>query len=339
LAGLKDLVRHVTQVKPIVSVVLAVYNGSRYIREAIESILNQTFEDFELLVIDDGSVDDSVQIVSSYADPRIVITKLEHVGLVSGLNVGLGIAKGDFIARMDADDRARPSRLAVQHEFLLSHPEVAIVCSDIATIDADGKTTGQQIQRWPDNNLLRDGLLYRRTIKPLIHPTVMMRSEVIRTLGGYRAFDTCEDHDLWLRAIDRYQFHRINHVLLDYRIYGGGVSRTKAVNQATNSSMSAVTYLVRKTTGVDIFNERPDIFSTISDQVRQIILSEINLPASAFRDARLKMLTGQRIVGVCRLIYALARFGTTALPYKTTQLVRHEIEQSVANACAALRSR
>jgi Glycosyl transferase family 2 len=322
--------------RPSITVLLTVYNGKQYIGEAVESILSQTYADFEFLVIDDGSDDNSADIVASFSDPRIVLVRLDHGGLVTALNSGLSRAKGEFIARMDADDRARPNRLAVQHAFLKANTDIDIVCSDIATITVNGRFSGKQTQSLLNNDLLRQGLLYQRTIKPVVHPTIMMRQEVAAKLGGYRQFETSQDHDFWLRAVDRFQIRRINEVLLDYRIYDGGMSRTKVVGQATNSGMSALNYLVRRTTGVDLFDDEPALFKSLADQMRRTIESEINVPAAAFRSARLKMLSGRSIAGSFAMLCALTRFGTKALPFRTTKQMRREIDRLAATACAEL---
>src|SRR5947207_1274318 len=121
---------------------MSVYNGENYLAEAIDSILNQTFKDFEFIVIDDGSSDTSLKIIKKYTDPRIKLISRKNKGLVASLNEGLAKAKGDYIARQDADDVSLPQRLKKEVEYLDAHPKVALVGSNYKHLDAKGKLTG-----------------------------------------------------------------------------------------------------------------------------------------------------------------------------------------------------
>src|SRR5690606_37374672 len=128
---------------PRVTVLLAVHNGERYIQEAIDSILAQTFGDFELLIVNDGSTDATRDLVLSYSDDRIRLVDNDHnIGLPKSLNRGLRLAKGRYIARLDADDISEPDRLAAQVSFLQANPDVAMVGSWYRKIDGEGNTLG-----------------------------------------------------------------------------------------------------------------------------------------------------------------------------------------------------
>lgn len=315
--------------KPTISVVMAVHNGGSYLGAAIDSILSQTQPDFELIVINDGSTDGSGDVVCSFADARIRLIETAKLGLVKALNLGLSESRGRYIARMDADDISRPQRLARQAAFLDCHPGIGVVCTDIATINAGGCQTGVQRQADLTADLLREGLLYRQPIKPVIHPSIMMRREVPTTLGGYRAFDSAEDHDFWLRAVDHFGFARLDEILLDYRIHSGGVSREKGSRQATASAMSAVDYLVRRSTGVDLFDDQHDLFRSTSEYLRQRLETEVLIPVTAFRQGRLKTLTGDPVVGWIMIGRALALHGSKALPQYATMRTRSVIDDTV----------
>jgi len=127
-------------VEPKVTVLMPVYNGERYLNEAVDSILGQTFTDFEFLIIDDASTDKTPEILRSYDDPRIrVVTNEENLGLSKSLNKGLALARGEFIARMDADDVSYPYRLQVQHEFMTQHPGAGVIGSWAEYIDRKGE--------------------------------------------------------------------------------------------------------------------------------------------------------------------------------------------------------
>ncbi len=131
---------------PKVSVIMSVYNGDKYLREAIESILNQTFTDFEFIIVNDGSTDNSLEIIESYDDERIkTINNKKNIGLTKSLNKALKFAKGKYIARQDADDVSLPNRFEKQVEYLDSHPEVALVGTSVYLIDENGKIIGKRI--------------------------------------------------------------------------------------------------------------------------------------------------------------------------------------------------
>ena len=131
-------------VNPIVTVLMSVYNGERYLNEAIDSILAQTFTDFEFLIIDDASTDSTPKILHSYDDPRIrIVTNEENLGLTKSLNKGLALAQGEYIARMDADDISLPERLMMQLNFLIDNKTVPLVGSGAIMIDEDGKSIGK----------------------------------------------------------------------------------------------------------------------------------------------------------------------------------------------------
>ncbi len=128
---------------PKVTVLLPVYNGARFLRQAIDSVLSQTWKDFELLVVNDGSTDGTAAILESYSDPRIrILSNVQNIGLTLSLNKGLQSARGEYIARIDADDIALPIRLEKQVSYLDQHPEVGLVATGVKVIDERGHVTG-----------------------------------------------------------------------------------------------------------------------------------------------------------------------------------------------------
>lgn len=183
---------------PAVSVLMAVYNGQRYVRQAIDGILAQTFLEFEFVIVDDGSTDSTPRILDEYADLRIVRLKHEgNRGLIAALNTGLAAARGEFVARQDADDISAPERLQTQVEFLRSRSDVAVVGSDSIF---ESEETGSRTMRAVETNPLRIAwiLLF---YCPLTHSSIMFRREVIRKLGGYGEDDVfAEDFALWARV-------------------------------------------------------------------------------------------------------------------------------------------
>ncbi|MCA1469234.1 glycosyltransferase [Bradyrhizobium sp. IC3195] len=299
---------------PSVSIVMAAYNASRYLRESVDSILAQTFRDFEFVIIDDGSTDDSAAIIASYADQRVRLISHAHAGLVASLNRAVSEARAPLIARMDADDRALPNRLARQVAFLDNNPEIDILCTDVFIIAAEGKRVGQQVQLGVNNGLVRDGLLHRRRMKPIIHPSVMMRRQVIDSLGGYREFRYAEDHDFWLRAVDRFNFARLNEKLLEYRIHDSGLSRTKLADHMTSSVMSEVEYLVKCATGQSLFASS-SCFEETASFVRDSLQARVLPGMIAFREFRQLIRKRQIIRAAKRIVGATLQQDYSILPW------------------------
>lgn len=175
---------------------MSVYNGEKYLREAIDSILSQTFKDFEFLIINDGSTDSSRDIILSYNDPRIrLIDNEKNTGLTRSLNKGLTLAKGEYIARMDADDISTPDRLDKQVAYMDSHPKKALLGGSAIVIDSKGNT----MTRWhrpAEPELLRWLLLFDN---PFIHSAAMLRSTVLQKnrLSYDYTLSHAQDYDLW----------------------------------------------------------------------------------------------------------------------------------------------
>lgn len=211
---------------PKVSVIMAVYNGETYLSEAILSVLNQTEKNFEYIIIDDGSTDDSQKIIKSFHDERIVYFKKIHSGLVDSLNLGLQKARTEFIARFDADDICMPERLEKQLSFFEQHPENVLVGSYAVKIDEFGEEIGTLEYpplAWPE--IKKYSLLHN----PFIHPTVMFRRELIRIVGDYRNFKHAEDYELWTRIIYKYPCANIDEPLLKYRVHTGQITEKRKI--------------------------------------------------------------------------------------------------------------
>jgi hypothetical protein len=183
--------------RPKVTVLMSVYNGERFLRPAIESVLGQTFREFEFLIIDDGSSDASAAIVNGYKDPRIkLVHNAANIGLTRSLNRGLELALGVHIARMDCDDISEPGRLERQLAYLGEHPECAVVGCAYGVIDSQDRNRFS-IYETDAHAFLAWSLCFQN---PLAHPSVLMRADAVRAAGGY---DTrriySQDYDLWWR--------------------------------------------------------------------------------------------------------------------------------------------
>lgn len=211
--------------QPLVSVILPVYNGSHYLDEAIECILRQSYSNFELIIIDDGSTDDSAAIVSTYTDPRINLYSQKNQGLAATLNRGISLAKGKYVARQDQDDISLHDRLLRQVNFLETHSDYGMVGS-WAAIWEETKPTDRYHKHPADNLSLKFDLLFDNAF---VHSSMMIRKMVFDAVGVY-CTDTNrqppEDYELWSRVAKKFQVANIPDVLHVYREMPRSMSRT-----------------------------------------------------------------------------------------------------------------
>jgi hypothetical protein len=205
---------------PRVSVVLPVFNAEAFLGEAVESVLAQSLEDFELIAIDDGSTDASRGILESFAarNGRVRLFARENRGLAATLNEGIQRAAAAYVAIMNADDISLPERLATQAAFLDAHPAVAAVGSQTRLMLAD-RTAGPPTSLPESPAAIRSFLL---RASALAHPAVMLRRQAVLDAGGYRPqIEPAEDYDLWLRLAERHDLANLPDVLLHYRVHAG----------------------------------------------------------------------------------------------------------------------
>lgn len=214
---------------------MSVYNCERYLKPAVDSILNQTYLDFEFLILDDGSTDASVRILQNYAaqDHRIRLKMRENRGIAKTSNELLALAQGEFIARMDADDVALPDRFARQVEFLQQHPEVVCVGGAIDWINEKGNLLGHcsmPVENAELQQLLLGG------ISMLHHPTAMMRRSALLQVGGYNeTMIASSDLDLWLRLGELGKLANLSDTVLRYRLHRQSITQAKQDQQAKDA--------------------------------------------------------------------------------------------------------
>jgi glycosyltransferase involved in cell wall biosynthesis len=243
---------------------MSVFNGQRFLTEAIDSILNQSLQDFEFVIIDDGSTDNSGQILDSYqnSDSRVAIYHQQNYGLTASLNRGCALSRGEYIARMDADDVALRDRLMRQVEFMENHPRIAVLGGAVECIDGTGKSLFRY--RFP----LRDDeikIALRRGDCPLAHPAVLMRRNALASLAGYReAMVHAEDYDLWLRVADRFELANLETVLLKYRVHPNQLSIRKWRQQALSNLAARSAAILRR-------NGKPDPFDSGSEITLELL--------------------------------------------------------------------
>jgi glycosyltransferase involved in cell wall biosynthesis len=199
----------------MITVLMSVFNNAAYLREAIDSILNQGFTDFEFLIIDDASTDSSKEIILHYHDTRIRLIENErNIGLTKSLNKGLREAKGEYIARMDADDISLPDRLAAQHAFLQQNPDVGVVSSWVQVIDEQGNNL-----RYWSTPLSAEAIYYKLNFRNcLAHAAAMFRKEIVLAQGGYNEnIAHAQDYELWFRLSKMTKICQLDRVLLKWR--------------------------------------------------------------------------------------------------------------------------
>lgn len=203
------------------SVVMSCYNSEKYLASAIDSILNQTFTDFEFIIWNDGSTDRTEEIIKSYDDSRIRYFYHENTGLGQALRLACQEVKSPIIARMDADDIALPNRLQIEYDYLQSHPDVVLVSSAVNFIDDDNNFQGRSFPYTKDVILRR---LLIRWHNAIVHPASMFRKEAYDRAGGYNALRRAQDKLLFARIMKFGAIANLPHALLNYRIAQDSIS-------------------------------------------------------------------------------------------------------------------
>jgi hypothetical protein len=255
---------------PLVSVAMVACNVEPFLAEAIESILNQTFRDFEFIIVDYGSTDGSQSIVRRYQekDKRIQFYVIPHCNLSEARNACCFRARGKYLALLDADDVALPERLACQVEYLENHSEIAILGGTVELIDELGRRLGVVGRRESDreirHTLLRDS--------PFVVSTVTMRAEEFRTAGGYRsAFaEVGEDYDLWLRMMERCHAAILGEVVACYRLHTGQLAARKLKQASIGQCVARASATIRSQGRADPLNS--------VDSITPELLAELGLP-------------------------------------------------------------
>jgi glycosyltransferase involved in cell wall biosynthesis len=223
---------------PLISVVLPVYNAEKYIGEAIRSILDQTYKNFELIVINDGSKDRSEEEIKKIQDPRIRYYSQSNAGMAATLNKGLSLAKGELIARQDADDISLPERFQRQVDFLQKHPDYALVGTWALIIDESGKPTGKKHKHPIQHEELKFDLLFDNMF---VHSSVMFRKSVLDTCGVYdeKLHALVQDFEYWFRISRNYKIANLPEYLQLYRQISSGISSSTTDFAETVAAQSA----------------------------------------------------------------------------------------------------
>src|SRR5260370_35831886 len=261
---------------PMVNVVMSVFNGEEFLSETIDSVLNQSFRDFEFVIVDDGSTDATADILSKYAlrDARIRVLREGKRGCCASLNLGVSLANGKYVANNDADDLAMPSRLEEQVAFMERNPEVGVLGSAYEVISDSGDVIDTIRHPLEDSEIRSEILRYN----PICHSSVILRKDIALASGGYRrAFEPSEDYDLWLRMSERSRLANLPNVLVRYRVHGNQLSFRKLEHQRLCVLAASTAAAFRKQC-------RPDPFSGV-EQITPELLSKLGVTAAEIQDS------------------------------------------------------
>ncbi|MCQ8847217.1 glycosyltransferase [Alteromonas stellipolaris] len=272
--------------QPLISVVMPVYNAQNYILDALKSICDQTYQNLEIIVIDDGSTDSSKELIQSIADidNRLKLISRENKGLISSLNEGIEVSKGQYIARMDADDLSHPERLSRQIDYLEKHPEVGVIFSGIEYIDEYGKIIRKKISS-KTRAIEPVELLFGC---PVCHPTAMFNmNKVTKIEIRYdHNFKNAEDFELWTRIISAHSISIMNEVLFQYRIHSGSITSQNSDSQRK----MAVNAIVKNLSSLSNSKKLKRYFFVVYNNHQGNESRHVTLNAIAFLFIRLKFI-------------------------------------------------
>ena len=273
---------------PLISVIMPVYNAGQYLVEAVESILGQELTDFEFIIINDGSTDDSSGILGNFAerDPRLLVVNRPNGGYSSALNEALERTRGRFIARMDADDISLPARFSRQVEFLQRNREHVAVGTKAIVVDREGDPV--TFRDCPIDHDTIDGDHMKGFGGQIVHPSVMIRREAMEAVGGYRTeFEPAEDLDLFLRLAEIGRLANLSEFLLKYRLHDKNTSVTRVREQFLKSKRAVLEAGERRGLQPEVQsenNERGQFMVSAIDQKKYYIRAAIE--AGFLRTAR-----------------------------------------------------
>ena len=263
--------------EPKISVIMSVFNGSKFLADAIKSILNQTFKEFELIIVDDGSTDNSLNIIRSFesADSRIkVISKLNE-GLAKSLNAAISASQGDFIARMDADDISYKNRLEKQYEYMQKNKSIDLCGCSMDIIDEHGNVTSEKIQISNPDEILKKKYFQ----SPILHITFFGKKSFFAKHNGYREeFKYAQDYDLVMRGINAgAKICNIKDKLVQYRDYQQKVEPIKFIQQFRMTELIVKLSKEREHLGKEVSNLNSEISAILKVNSFDLLVTKIFL--------------------------------------------------------------
>lgn len=325
-----------------ITVLMPVYNGEKYLAQAMQSILDQTFENFELLIIDDGSTDRTPEIIKEFIDPRIrVVNNEKNIGLIATLNKGIGLAGTRYIARMDCDDWCVPERLAKQWSFMENNRDVGICGSWVKVI----RESGEQMWAYPvTNEDIRCRMLFAST---LAHPSVIIRRAMLAEHHLEYAADYiyAEDYELWSRCMDYFSLANIPEPLINYRLHESGTAALHADDQ--RQTVRKIQRAMLKKIGIEASDDQLDLHYQIGQgglAVNLDILDKVdawlsrlersNQASRYFPETEFQSTLAQYWLNICRLMISLGpvvarRFSKSTLAKILPSPLRERIKLEV----------
>lgn len=279
---------------PSVSVLMAVYNGEKHIRPTIESILNQTFTDFEFLIVNDASTDSTLDILTSYRDPRIILhNNIENLGQTKSLNVGLHIAKGEYIARTDAGDVSAPIRLQKQVSYIQEHPNITVLGTSAFRYDESGRIIDVvTLANSPTSMLQR--IFFA---SPTVHISVLMNRKKILQLGGYdEDYHVLADYELWSRLLrNGHQIVNLKEVLAGYMFSLESFGNINALSRSIIEASKIIKTNVKKLTNTSISLEQAtNVYKMLSLNMHDMNIADVILTEKLITTILRNMLASKR---------------------------------------------
>jgi glycosyltransferase involved in cell wall biosynthesis len=307
--------------KPTVSVVMTVYNAAPYLRDSMRSILDQSYRDLEFIIIDDGSTDDSLKIIKSFHDDRIVCVSRENKGVPKSSNEGIKIAHGKYIARQDADDISSRDRIKKQVEFLESHPDIDLVGTNFRAMSNNNDTVFET-DMFTHPNDLKQAIVFSNQFG---HGSTMMKKTILKKVGFYQEISIVHDYDLWVRISHVGKIANLKEVLYSWRYHEGSLSNSnfdRTTQQARDIRAKAFEYWLQHRSEYGSIYIHP--FST-----RLGLVSYLDQCARMYRNMALEFCyRGRRRKAIPSLVRALLyapwsiktyRYGMTAV-FKKNQI-------------------
>lgn len=295
------------EARPAISVLLSVHNGAGYLGDSLQSVLAQAGEDIELVAVDDGSTDASPRILAqaAAADPRVKVLTRPHTGLTASLNAALSTARGEFIARLDADDKALPGRFASQHRFLLENPEVALVGSNAILIDASDRMIGRTRLGTLDHPACVARLESMAAFIP--HSSWMVRGEVMRALGGYdEFFRKAQDYEFMLRLSESHRLACLADFMVALRKTRSSVTFDDEFLQYRYALVALICHRRRIGSLAASHQDKPALFESVSRWFTELGLKDKMLAQRSLSFARAALRGGDFGESLRDLVRAVA---------------------------------
>ncbi len=323
-----------------VSVIVNVFNGEAHLREAIDSVLAQTMSELELLVVDDGSTDNTAEIVKQFmsTDPRVKLLQQANQGIAAAMNLGLSEAKCDWVAHLDADDRMHPERLEWQLEYVSKHPKVSVLASYATMVNNRGQPIGFSRRPVDSDRAIRE--LQPREVLEIVHSSVLMSRQALESIGNYPSgHPGVEDRELWSRlATAGYRLTVLPELLTEYRLHGNSLTAQRAKSM-TRLGLYIDANFIRRAQGQPAISW--EIFGQLMERrsrLRRWMEYRESTAHIWYLNAARSYAEGRR--GRC-VLYAL--MSTTLRPIATTQRAFSKVGQGRRNQgvdlSAPLRSR